>query len=58
LKKGKKELQIPARLNPVAVGEVVGEAQREPGRILAVFRTSDSITSGREPFDDEVEYYN
>jgi len=57
LKKGKEELQIPARLNPVEVGEVVGEALREPGRFSAVFLTSGSITSGREPFDDEVDYY-
>lgn len=57
LKKGKQELQIPARLNPVEVGEVVGEALREPGRFSAVFLTSGSITSGREPFDDEVDYY-
>ena len=57
LKKGKDELQIPARLNPVEVGEVVGEALKEPGRFSAVFLTSGSITSGKEPFDDEVDYY-
>ncbi|WP_243375268.1 radical SAM protein [Geotalea sp. SG265] len=57
LKKGGKELQIPARLDPVEVGEVVQEALREPGRFSSVFLTSGSIVGGKQPFDDEVDYY-
>lgn len=57
LKKGTKELKIPAKLDPVEVASVVKEALREPGRFSAVFLTSGSITSGRTPFDDEVDYY-
>jgi hypothetical protein len=57
LKKGRDELQIPARLDPVEVGEVVAEALKEPGRFSSVFLTSGSITGGARPFDDEVEYY-
>ncbi len=57
LKKGGKELNIPAKLDPHEVGVVVGEALKEPGRFSAVFLTSGSIFSGAEPFDDEVEYY-
>ena len=57
LKKGKDELQIPAKLDPVEVGEVIGEALREPGRFSAVFLTSGSIVSGAQPFDDEIDYY-
>lgn len=57
LKKGGKELNIPARLDPLEVGEVIGEALKEPGRYSAVFLTSGSIVSGQAPFDDEVDYY-
>jgi len=57
MKKGGKELQIPARLDPAEVGEVIGEALREPGRFSAVFLTSGSIVSGARPFDDEIDYY-
>lgn len=57
LKKGGKELRIPARLDPVEVGYVVGEALREPGRFSSVFLTSGSIVGGARPFDDEVDYY-
>jgi hypothetical protein len=57
LKKGGKELNIPAKLDPREVGDVVGEALKEPGRYSAVFLTSGSIVSGQEPFDDEVDYY-
>jgi biotin synthase-related radical SAM superfamily protein len=57
LKKGKEELQIPAKLEPAEVAAVVGEALKEPGRFSAVFLTSGSIISGRTPFDDEVDYY-
>ncbi len=57
LKKGNKELQIPAKLDPVEVGEVVGEALKEPGRFSSVFLTSGSIVGGTRPFDDEVDYY-
>lgn len=57
LKKGKEELKIPARLDPAEVAEVVGEALKEPGRFSAVFLTSGSITTGKAPFDAEVDYY-
>lgn len=57
LKKGGKELRIPARLDPVEVGSVVREALREPGRFSSVFLTSGSIVGGARPFDDEVDYY-
>jgi hypothetical protein len=57
LKKGGKELNIPAKLDPAEVGEVIGEALKEPGRISAVFLTSGSIVSGTEAFDDEIDYY-
>lgn len=57
LKKGREELQIPARLDPVEVGEVVREALKEPGRFSSVFLTSGSIIGGKQPFDDEVDYY-
>lgn len=57
LKKGKDELKIPARLDPVEVGEVVGEALKEQGRFSTVFLTAGSMVGGTKPFDDEVEYY-
>jgi hypothetical protein len=57
LKKGGKELNIPARLDPVEVGEVIGEALKEQGRFSSVFLTSGSIVGGSRPFDDEVDYY-
>jgi hypothetical protein len=57
LKKGGKELNIPARLDPAEVGEVIGEALKEQGRFSTVFLTSGSIVSGARPFDDEVDYF-
>lgn len=57
MKKGQKELQIPPRLDPVEVGEVIAEALQEPGRFSTVFLTSGSIVGGTEPFDDEIDYY-
>jgi hypothetical protein len=57
MKKGGKELNIPARLDPVEVGEVIGEALKEAGRFSAVFLTSGSIVGGARPFDDEIDYY-
>jgi len=57
MKKGGSELNIPARLDPVEVGEVIGEALKEPGRFSAVFLTSGSIVGGARPFDDEIDYY-
>jgi len=57
MKKSGKELKIPARLDPVEVGEVIGEALKEPGRFSAVFLTSGSIVGGARPFDDEIDYY-
>ncbi len=57
LKKGGKELNIPAKLDPVEVGEVIGEALKEQGRFSTVFLTSGSIVGGARPFDDEVDYY-
>lgn len=57
LKKGKDELKIPARLDPVEVGEVIGEALKEQGRFSTVFLTAGSMVGGARPFDDEVDYY-
>jgi len=57
MKKGGKELNIPARLDPLEVGEVIGEALKEVGRFSAVFLTSGSIVGGARPFDDEIDYY-
>jgi hypothetical protein len=57
LKKGKDELKIPARLDPVEVGEVIGEALKEQGRFSTVFLTAGSMVGGVSPFDDEVDYY-
>jgi len=57
LKKGKDELKIPARLDPVEVGEVIGEALKEQGRFSTVFLTAGSMVGGAKPFDDEVDYY-
>lgn len=57
LKKGKDELKIPARLDPVEVGEVIGEALKEQGRFSTVFLTAGSMVGGARPFEDEVDYY-
>jgi hypothetical protein len=57
LKKGKDELKIPARLDPIEVGEVIGEALKEQGRFSTVFLTAGSMVGGSRPFDDEVDYY-
>lgn len=57
LKKGSRELKIPARLDPVEVGAVIGEALKEEGRFSTVFLTSGSIVGGSRPFDDEIDYY-
>jgi hypothetical protein len=57
MKKGKEELGIPARLDPLEVQEVVREALREPGRYAALYLTAGSNVSGMQPFDDEVAYY-
>jgi hypothetical protein len=57
MKKSGKELSMPARLDPVEVGAVVGEALKEQGRFSAVFLTSGSIVGGIQPFDDEIDYY-
>ena len=57
LKKGREVLKIPAKLDPVEVGEVIGEALKEQGRFSTIFLTSGSITGGVRPFDDEVDYY-
>lgn len=57
LKKGKEKLQIPTKLDPVQVAEVVAEALKEPGRFSALFLTAGSILTGAQPFDDEVDTY-
>ncbi len=57
LKKGGKELNIPTKLDPVEVGEVIGEALKEQGRFSTVFLTAGSMVGGARPFDDEVDYY-
>ncbi|MGE5611054.1 MAG: radical SAM protein [Bacillota bacterium] len=57
LKKGKRELGIPPRLDPEKVGQAVGEALTEPGRFTGICLTGGSILAGEETFDDEVDYY-
>jgi hypothetical protein len=57
LKKGREVLKIPAKLDPVEVGEVIGEALKEQGRFSTIFLTSGSITGGARSFDDEVDYF-
>lgn len=57
MKKGSKELGIPARLDPLEVREVVAEALKEPGRYAALFLTAGSNVAGKNAFDEEVDYY-
>lgn len=57
MKKGKEELGIPAKLDPLEVQEVVREALLEPGRYAALFLTAGSNVAGKKPFDEEVDYY-
>lgn len=53
----KSELGVPAKLNPLEVGETIREALKQPGRFSGITFTAGSDTRGREPFDEEVEYY-
>lgn len=57
LKHQKSELGIPARLDPLEVGQVIKEALKQPGRFSSICLTAGSDTRGREPFDEEVDYY-
>jgi hypothetical protein len=57
LKHQKAELGVPAKLNPKEVGEVIGEALKQQGRFSGICLTAGSDTRGKEPFDEEVEYY-
>lgn len=57
LKYQKSELGVPVKLNPGEVGEVIGEALKQPGRFSSICLTAGSDTRGSEPFDKEVEYY-
>lgn len=56
-KQQRTELGIPAKLNPLDVSETIREALLEPGRFTGICLTSGSNTNGREPFDQEVDYY-
>jgi hypothetical protein len=57
LKHEKKELGVPAKLNPEEVGEVIKEALKQPGRFSSICLTAGSDTRGAVPFDEEVGYY-
>ncbi len=56
-KQQRAELGIPARLAPSDVSETIAEALKEPGRFTGICLTSGSNTNGREPFDQEVDFY-
>jgi len=57
LKQQKSEIDLPTKLKPSDVAEVVKEALKEPGRFTAVCLTSGSDFHGAAPFDTEVDYY-
>lgn len=57
LKQQKSELGIPTKLNPVDIAETVAAALQEKGRFTSICLTAGSNTRGREPFDEEVDYY-
>lgn len=57
LKREKAELKIPAKLNPYDIAEAVREAVKQQGRFSSICLTAGSDTRGKEPFDEEVEYY-
>jgi len=57
LKQQKSEIDLPTKLKPSDVAEVVKEALKEPGRFTAVCLTSGSDFHGSTPFDTEVDYY-
>lgn len=50
-------LGVHPRLSPQEVGEVVGEALKQPGRYSSITLTAGSDTRGAQPFDEEVNYY-
>lgn len=56
-KQQRAELGIPAKLTPQDVSETIAEALKEPGRFTGICLTSGSNTRGREPFDEEVDFY-
>ncbi len=56
-KQQRAELGIPVRLAPEDVSETIAEALKEPGRFTGICLTSGSDTRGKEPFDQEVEFY-
>ena len=56
-KQQRTELGIPPKLDPGDVSETIKEALKEPGRFTGICLTSGSNTNGREPFDQEVDYY-
>lgn len=53
----RKELGIPAKLNPQDVYETIKEAISQEGRFTGICLTSGSDTRGVEVFDTEVDYY-
>lgn len=56
-KQQRAELGIPAKLTSQDVSETIAEALKEPGRFTGICLTSGSNTRGREPFDEEVDFY-
>jgi hypothetical protein len=57
LKQQKTKLGVPTKLNPRDVSETFREALKEPGRFTGICLTAGSNTGGKEPFDEEVDYY-
>jgi len=57
LRSGKEVVGMPPRLDPEDVRETVAEALKEPGRFVGICLTAGSNTRGKEPFDEEVDYY-
>lgn len=56
-KKQREELGIPVKIHPHDVSETIREALKEPGFFTNICLTSGSKTGGKQPFDEEVDYY-
>jgi len=56
-KQQRKELGIPVKISPKDVSETIKEALKEPGLFTGICLTSGSKTGGKEPFEEEVDYY-
>lgn len=56
-KQQRDELGIPVKLDARDVSETMKEALKEPGRYTGICLTAGSDTRGKEPFDEEVDFY-